>query len=315
MNPVPAAAIPAVAHHRAGLALAAAAAILLSGKVIFVKLLYAHGLDAVDVITLRMLTAGPLFVAVAWWTWDQSPRPSRSDLLRVAGLGFMGYYASSMMDLIGLQYVSAGLERLILFLTPSFVLLLGLILLKRRVRPLQWVSLGIAYAGIVLVFWHEIGTFERPNIALGAVLIALSAVMYAVYLLVSEGLMRRLGMLRMVALAMCASTLFCLIQYPVLRPLTALADFPATVWWLSLANGTVCTALPIFMTMAAVRDIGAGPASQAGMIGPASTLLLAAWLLGEPITLVQLAGTALVTGGILLLSSRRAAPVQNPLVD
>jgi len=219
----------------------------------------------------------------------------------------MGYYASSMLDLISLQYVSAGLERIILFLTPSFVLLLGIVFLRRRVRPVQWLSLALAYAGIVLMFWHELGTFGRPDIAWGASLIAVSSVMYAVYLLLSERLMQGMGAVRLVALAVCVITFLCVAQYPLLRPIDRLLEWPAPVWWLSLANGTVCTALPIFMTMVAVPTIGAGHTTQAGMIGPASTLLLAAWLLNEPVTAIQLVGTALVTVGILMLSSLQPA--------
>lgn len=303
------------ASHRGSLALAAAGAILLSAKVVFVKLLYQHGLDAVDVITLRMLTAGPLFLAVAVRTWRQTPRLRAGDLLHIAGLGFMGYYASSMLDLIGLQYVSAGLERMILFLTPSFVLLLGILFLRRRVRPVQWLSLVVAYAGIALIFQHELSVIGHPNMVWGATLIGISAVMYAVYLLLSEGLMQRIGALRLVALALCVSTVLCLAQYPLLRPVGRLLELPAPVWWLALVNGTVCTALPIFMTMVAVRNIGAGHATQAGMIGPASTLLLAAWLLDEPITAIQLAGTALVTAGILMLSFLQPAPRPDPLAQ
>lgn len=299
--------------HRGSVALAAGGAILLSAKVVCVKLLYQYGLDAVDVITLRMLTAGPLFLVVAVWTWRDLPRLGMGDMLRVAALGFMGYYASSMLDLIGLQYVSAGLERLILFLTPSFVLLLGIVFLRRRVRPVQWLSLAVAYAGIALIFWHELSVIGHPNMVWGATLIGVSAVMYAVYLLLSEGLMRRLGAVPLVSLALCVSTFLCLAQYPLLRPVGRLLELPAPVWWLSLANGTVCTALPIFMTMIAVRNIGAGHASQAGMIGPVSTLLLAAWLLSEPITAIQLVGTALVTAGILMLSSLQPAARPAPL--
>ena len=265
--------------HRGSVALAAGGAILLSAKVVCVKLLYQYGLDAVDVITLRMLTAGPLFLVVAVWTWRDLPRLGMGDMLRVAALGFMGYYASSMLDLIGLQYVSAGLERLILFLTPSFVLLLGIVFLRRRVRPVQWLSLAVAYAGIALIFWHELSVIGHPNMVWGATLIGVSAVMYAVYLLLSEGLMRRLGAVR-------------LAQYPLLRPVGRLLELPAPVWWLSLANGTVCTALPIFMTMIAVRNIGAGHASQAGMIGPVRTLLLAAWLRRHFDAVVPAAGGA-----------------------
>lgn len=301
--------------YRAGVALAALGAVLLSGKVVLVKLLYRYGLDAIDVITLRMLTALPLFIAMALWTAREKPRPRPADWGVIAGLGFLGYYVASMLDLIGLQYVSAGLERMILFLTPTLVLLIGIVFQKRRVSTAQWIALGIAYAGIVLAFVHDLQfTGTGSKVIFGAALIALSAALYAVYLVLSEGIMRRLGALRMVSLAMCVSSALSLLQYPLLRPLHGLADLPAAVWWLSAANGLACTALPVCMTMIAVRQIGAGAAAQAGMVGPASTLALAAIVLGEKITAIQLLGMGLVTCGVLMLgSSRRSASAEAPL--
>lgn len=293
--------------YRAGVALAAIGAVLLSGKVVLVKLLYRYdGVDAIDVLTLRMLAALPLFAAMALWTRNQLPRPSPADWLGIAGLGFLGYYVASMLDLIGLQHVSAGLERMILFLTPSFVLLIGIVFQGRRVSAAQWLALALAYGGIVLAFVHDVQVVGAgPNVAFGASLIVLSATLYAAYLVLSEGLMRRLGALRLVALAMCVSSALCLLQYPFLRPLQLLAEQPAAVWWLSLANGLVCTALPVCMTMIAVRQVGAGPAAQAGMIGPASTLVLAAVVLGEAITGVQVLGMVLVSCGVMTLGSVR----------
>lgn len=298
--------------YRAGVVLAALGAVLLSGKVVLVKLLYRYGVDAIDVLTLRMLIVLPLFAAVALWTLRQQPRPRPADWLGISGLGFIGYYVASMLDLIGLQYVSAGLERMILFLTPSFVLLIGIVFQGRRVGARQWLALALAYGGIVLAFVHDLHAVGGgAHLVFGASLIALSAILYAVYLVLSEGLMRRLGALRLVALAMCVSSVLCLLQYPLLRPLPALAELPAAVWWLSLANGLVCTALPVCMTMIAVRQVGAGVAAQAGMIGPASTLALAAVALGEAITAVQVLGMALVTCGVMMLGSvRRAAAAQ-----
>lgn len=310
MNPSSVAPL-AVPGYRAGVALAALGAVLLSGKVVLVKLLYRYdGVDAIDVLTLRMLAVLPLFAALALWTRNQQPRPSLADWLGIAGLGFLGYYVASMFDLIGLQYVSAGLERMILFLTPSFVLLIGIVFQGRRVCSAQWLALALAYAGIVLAFVHDVHAVGGgSNVAFGASLIALSAALYAGYLVLSEGLMRRLGALRLVALAMCVSSVLCLLQYPLLRPLRLLAEQPAAVWWLSLANGLICTALPVCMTMVAVRRVGAGPAAQAGMIGPASTLVLAAVALGEAITAVQVLGMVLVTCGVMMLGSiRRPSP-------
>ena len=276
-----------------------------SAKAVIAKLLYREGIDAVTLIALRMLLSLPVFLAVAVWTWRRQPRLDARDLGRIALLGLLGYYLSSMLDFLGLQYVSAGLERLILFLTPSFVLLIGLFVLGRSVTRRQWWSLGFAYAGIVLVFWHDVN-LGGPQVALGSALVAGAAISYAIYLLLSGELIARVGSLRLVALAMTVSTVACLLQYALLRPLPGLFEQTLPVWHLSLLNASLCTVLPVFLTMISVGRIGAGPSAQAGMIGPVSTLFLAWWLLGEPITTLQLAGTGLVMTGMLLLSLRQA---------
>jgi len=279
--------------------------VFFSAKAVIAKLLYREGIDAVTLIALRMLLSLPVFLAVAAWTWRRQPRLGARDLGRIALLGLLGYYLSSMLDFLGLQYVSAGLERLILFLTPSFVLLIGLFALGRGVSRRQWLSLGFAYAGIVLVFWHDVN-LGGPRVALGSALVAGAAISYAIYLLLSGELIARVGSLRLVALAMTVSTAACLLQYALLRPLPGLFAQTLPVWRLSLLNASLCTVLPVFLTMISVGRIGAGPSAQAGMIGPVSTLFLAWWLLGEPITPLQLAGTGLVMAGMLLLSLRQA---------
>lgn len=299
------------ATYLAGLSLAALGAVLLSAKAIIAKLLYRHGIDAVTLIALRMLLAGPVFLAVAAWTWRRQPRLSAADLWRIVGLGLVGYYGSSMLDFIGLQYITAGLERLILFLTPSFVLLLGWLLYARPVGSAQLGSLGMAYAGIALVFWHDV-SLGGEAVVLGAGCVFGAAMLYAAYLLYSGELLQRVGTLRLVALAMLVSTVACLVQYALLRPWSGLFDQSAEVWRLSALNAGLCTVLPVFLTMLGVARAGAGAAAQAGMIGPVSTLLLAWWWLAEPITMLQLAGTGLVLVGIVWLSLPtrvRAAPV------
>lgn len=281
--------------------LAGAAAVLLSVKIVSVKLLYRQGLDPVTVLALRMLVAAPFFFAAAAWTWRRAPRPSARDLLHLSGLGLMGFYLSSMLDFMGLTYISAGLERVILFLTPTVVLLLGTLMLGRRVTGRQCLSMAIAYSGILLVFWHEVRFEGGARATLGASLVAMSAISYAVYLVLAERLIHRLGMLRVVSLAMSVSCIACVLQYAVLRPPLSLFEHGPQVWWLSLLNGTLGTAVPVFMTMIAVRNIGSGLAAQAGMIGPMATLFIAWWLLDEPITTLQLLGAATVTMGLSLL--------------
>ncbi|WP_441612726.1 MULTISPECIES: DMT family transporter [unclassified Cupriavidus] len=292
------------ASQRTGLAVAAIGAVLFSGKAIVAKLMYRYDIDAVMVITLRMLFAVPLFMAIGWWQSRRLPPLSWADRGRIVFLGIIGYYLSSFLDFLGLQYITAGLERLILFLTPSFVLLASAVLFKRSISRRQWLSLLFAYIGIVLVFAHDLDV-SGSRVWLGAALVLGSALTYGVYLILSGELVQRIGSLRLVAYAMCVSTACCVVQYLVLgRPLADLLQ-PAPVLWLSAVNSVFCTVMPVSLTMIAVARIGAPMASQAGMLGPVSTLFLGFWLLGEPITGVQLAGSALVMGGIYLLSARR----------
>lgn len=294
-----------------GLALAGAGAVLFSAKAIVAKLLYREGLDAVSLIALRMLLAAPFFLAVAIWTWRREPRLSGRDLARIGTLGLIGYYGSSMLDFLGLQFITAGLERLILFLTPTLVLLLGMLVFRRAVTPRQWLSMAFAYAGIVLVFWHDL-SLGGEAVALGAGLVLAAAMLYAIYLLYSGELLQRVGTLRLVSLAMLFSSVAGLAQYALLRPFPGLFEQNTYVWSLSWLNATLCTVLPVFLTMFGVARAGAGNAAQAGMIGPVSTLFLAWWVLGEPVTLLQLAGTGLVLAGVFLLSARPRPEPMSP---
>jgi drug/metabolite transporter (DMT)-like permease len=287
----------------AGLSIAIAGAVLFSTKAIVAKLLYRYHIDAVTLIAFRMLFSLPVFIAVAVWKMRVGPPLSPQDRWRIAGLGLVGYYLSSYLDFLGLQHISVGLERLILFLTPTFVLLINVMVFKRRVRPVEWAALALAYCGIVLVFVHDLAGGAGSTV-LGSVFVLGSALSYALYLLGTGEMVRRIGSLRLVAYAMCVSSAACLLQFFLLRPASMLVQ-PAEVYWLSLVNGVFCTILPVFMTMAAVQRIGAATASQAGMIGPVSTLFLGALILGEPITSVQLAGTGLVLLGIYLLSLKK----------
>ena len=290
------------AAYLGGLSLAIGGAVLFSCKAIVAKLLYRYHIDAVTLIAFRMIFSLPVFAAIGWWQMRKGPPLTKADRWRLVGLGLIGYYLSSFLDFLGLQYISVGLERLILFLTPTFVLLMSIIYLKQHISRKQWLALCISYAGIVLVFLHDL-TGGASNVALGSMLVLGSATSYAVYLLFTGEMVKRLGSLRLVSYAMCVSSVACIAQFFALRP-AALLIQPAPVYWLSLLNGLFCTVMPVFMTMIAVARIGAGTASQAGMIGPVSTLFLGALILGEPVTSWQLAGTALVLAGIYLLSKK-----------
>ena len=282
------------------MALALFGSIAFSGKAIIVKLAYRHGVDAVTLIMYRMLFALPIFAVMAWWASRGKPPLTRKDWLGVLGLGFTGYYLSSFLDFAGLAYITASLERLILYLNPTLVVVLGWVLYRRGIRWGQALGMLVSYCGVVLVFGHEV-TLQGSHAALGTLLVFLSAVSYAVYLVYSGEMVRRLGSLRLVGLATSVASLCCLLQFVLLRPLSAAVVAPEVIW-LSVLNATLCTAVPVLMVMMAIERVGAGPTAQAGLVGPLSTILMGVWILGEPFTAWLAAGTVLVVAGIYLFS-------------
>jgi drug/metabolite transporter (DMT)-like permease len=283
-----------------GLVLAAVGAFAFSGKAIIVKLAYRHGVDAVTLIMLRMLFALPVFVLMAWWASRGKPALSRQDWWGVLGLGFTGYYLASFLDFAGLQFISASLERLILYLNPTLVLLLGWLLYRRHASRRQVMGMAISYAGVVLVFGHEI-TLQGRDAAWGALLVFLSAAAYALYLVYSGELVKRLGALRLVGLASTVACLCCILQFALLRPLS-LEGVAPQVMWLSVLNATACTAAPVLMVMMAVERIGPGLTAQTGMIGPMSTIVMGVLILDEAFTVWVAMGTALVLAGIYVFT-------------
>jgi drug/metabolite transporter (DMT)-like permease len=283
--------------------------IAFSGKAIIVKLAYRHGLDAVTLIMYRMLFALPLFVLLSWWASRGQAPLTRRDWIAVVGLGFCGYYLASFLDFAGLQYISASLERLILYLNPTLVLALGVFLFKKKVTTRALVAMAVSYSGVLLVFGHELLSANSQTsgqgsaTALGAVLVFGSAVSYAVYLTFSGEEVQRLGALRLTGLATSVACLLCIAQFFLLRPVSAMAVAPEVIW-LSLLNATACTFAPVVMVMLAIERIGATMTAQTGMIGPLATLLMGVVILGEPFTAWIAVGTALVLLGVWLLARR-----------
>lgn len=292
-------------HLATGLLLAAAGSIAFSGKAIIVKLAYRHGVDAVTLIMFRMLFALPLFLALAWWaTYRQGgtarPPLTRADWMGILGLGVTGYYLASFLDFWGLQYITASLERLILYLNPTIVLVLGWVLYQRRITRLQALAMAVSYGGVLVVFGHEAG-LQGPNALLGAALVFGSAISYAVYLVYSGELVQRLGSLRLVGLATSVACVLCLVQFVVLRPLSAALVAPEVIW-LSVLNATLCTFAPVLMVMMAIERIGSGLAAQTGMVGPMSTIVMGVVILGEPFNGWIVVGTVLVLSGVFLVT-------------
>ena len=284
-----------------GLVLAVAGAIAFSGKAIIVKLAYRYGTDAVTVIMLRMLFALPIFAVMAWWAGRGKPALTRADWLGVIGLGFSGYYLSSFLDFVGLQYVTASLERLILYLNPTLVLLLAWLVHRKPFTRMQLAGMAVSYTGVLLVFGQELG-LEGEGTARGATLVFISAITYAGYLVYSGQLVRRLGSLRLVGLATSFACLCCIVQFLLLRPIDVALNLPAPVIWLSVLNATLCTAVPVLLVMMAIERIGPALSAQTGMVGPMSTIAMGALILGEPFTAWIAAGTVLVIAGIFVFT-------------
>lgn len=297
-------------HLATGLLFASLGSIAFSGKAIIVKLAYRHGVDAVTLIMYRMLFALPLFLALVWWAGRSRngvrPAPlTRRDWLGVIGLGVTGYYLASFLDFWGLEYITASLERLILYLNPTLVLVLGWLLYGRRITRLQAVAMAVSYAGVLLVFGHEAGQ-QGPDAALGAALVFASAISYAIYLVYSGELVKRLGSLRLVGLATSVACVLCIAQFALLRPLSSAAVAPEVIW-LSLLNASLCTFVPVLLVMMAIERIGSGLTAQTGMIGPMSTILMGVFILGEPFNAWIIVGTVLVLAGVYLVT-RFGAP-------
>ncbi len=296
---------------RAGLLLALGGATAFSIKAIIVKLSYRYGVDPVTLIMYRMLFALPLFLALWWWAAHHKERAlppfTRRDGAIVLALGFTGYYLASFLDFLGLQYISASLERLILYLNPTMVLLLAWGLHQQPIQRGQLLAMALSYAGIALVFGHELqftAGHLGPHVALGAALVFGSALSYAVYLLFSARVVKRLGALRLTGAASSVACVLCLLQFLLLRPFHV-AVVPAPVLWLSVLNALLGTFVPVLMMMMALQRIGAAQAAQVGMVGPVATIALGVVLLGEPLNGFVVAGTGLVLGGVALLARRR----------
>ena len=284
-----------------GLLLAAAGSVAFAGKAIIVKLAYRYeGMDAVTLIMLRMLLALPLFALLAWWAGRGRPALSWRDRATVVGLGFSGYYLASFLDFAGLAYISASLERLILYLTPTLVLLLSVVVFRQRVHRLQATALAVSYAGVLLVFGRE-ATLQGRDVLLGSALVLGGTLSYAVYMVYSGRAVRRLGALRLTGLATSVACVLCIGQYMLLEPVGALREVPAPVWGLSLLNATLCTFAPVLMVMMAIERIGATATAQVGMVGPLATIAMGVLLLGEPFTPWLVVGTLLVLAGVGLL--------------
>ncbi len=293
--------------------LASLGAILFAAKAIVVKFSYQYGATADVVLTLRMVFSLPIFWLAVWWNQRvSSPEPLiKKDIVKVCAIGLLGYFLSSYLDFLGLHYISAGLERVILYLTPAIVLVLSKFFLKKEIDRRQYWAMVVAYLGIVMVFMHDFNLNDHSAVVLGGVLVFLAAVVYSIYLIFAGELVGRVGSIRLVALASASATVATCIQSLILGA-DQLFVQQSAVYYFALINALFCTFMPMLFIMMAVNRIGSSLTAQAGTIGPVGTAFLGWYFLNEPVSGLQLAGIAVVLIGIAILLSIGNKPSQNP---
>jgi drug/metabolite transporter (DMT)-like permease len=292
----------------AGAVLAFTAAAFFSMKAIFVKLAYLYGVDAVTLLALRMLMALPVLLVAAFWSSrNHAHRLTRRDWINVLFLGFAGYYLSSLLDFMGLAYITAGLERLILFLYPTIVAIISVFLFKKPIGRTGIVALVLSYIGIAIATGHDIeasGDFHR--VLIGGGLIFACTVTYAIYIAGSGQVVGRIGAIRFAALATTVAAACVLIQFAIQNPADALVTQPWQVYMHAAGMALVSTILPIFMTAKAIQMIGAAKVSMIGAVGPVATIFFGWLLLNEQVSIQQIIGAALVLSGVILVARKKA---------
>ncbi len=288
-----------------GSAFAALGALGFAAKSILIKIAYQLApIDSTTLLALRVFFSVPAFLLMAWAGNRDNDRLSWRDRLLLVWLGFNGYYIASFFDFWGLEYVTAALERLILFTYPGIVLVLNSAVFHRKIQKHEYGSLVLSWLGIALVFYNDlIGSKQPGAVWKGASLVLLSSVSYAIYLVGSGRVIGRIGSVRLTGIVVSVASGFTAAHFLLTHPVSSLRQ-PASIYWIAGVLAIFSTILPIYFTSEAIRRIGSNRTSIVASIGPVFTIWLGYLFLNEAVTLTQLAGTALVLGGIVLVSSR-----------
>lgn len=295
-----------VGYRTVGLLLALLGVLSFSIRPVLVKVAYAYARDPVTLLALRMVFSLPFFAVAAWWLERNGPATpiSTRDKWAIVGLGIIGYYLASFFDYLSLQYITAGLSRLIHFTYPTVVVVLGMFFLHKTPRVMEVLALILTYAGLAVMLLSTVEG-QHEFLALGAAMSFGSAVSYAVYLFVGTQVIQRVGSMRFAAYALLVSSFCCILQFFVLRPLDALR-IPAEVYWISFVIATVSTVLPIFAIAEALKRLGANTVAIMCALGPVSAMVLGYLGLEEIMTGRQIFGAALVVLGVVLVTLRPA---------
>jgi drug/metabolite transporter (DMT)-like permease len=289
-----------------GIAFGVVGVLCFSVRPILIKLSYAaHPISPSTLLFLRMMLSLPFFLAIGWWLRKQEPRLTARDWVNVSALGFLGYYGASFLDFLGLQYVGAGVGRLILFLFPTLVLLLSFLFLHKKPTGREILALLVSYAGIALVVSSQVAPSAEGRLFLfGALLIFSGALLYSVYLVAGSQVVKRVGSMRFTAYSMVVSSIPAALQWVILESPSSL-HLPVSVWVYAIVLATLSTVVPVFLQAEALKRIGANHFAIIGAVGPVSVAVTSALGLDEPFTWVQAVGGALVIAGVLLVSLKR----------
>jgi drug/metabolite transporter (DMT)-like permease len=292
-----------------GIAIALCGAVLFSTKAIFVKLAYRDArVDALTLLALRMVFSIPFFLGAATISSNKTTNVKFTGMqwFYVALIGCLGYYVSSLLDFLGLQFVSAGIERLILFIYPTLTLLMSAVIFKEKIKPLQWLALVVTYFGLAIAFFGEMD-FSSPlnnNFLYGSFLIFICAFTYAAYIVGSGKLIPKVGPSKFNSYAMSFACLGVLLHSFAFSDVSLL-DMPARVYGYSFFMAVFATVIPSYLVTAAINRIGSDNAAIVSSVGPVSTILLANLFLNETITAWQLIGTALILIGVLIIGKQK----------
>jgi len=281
-----------------------------STKAIFVKLAYRYGIDSISLLNLRMLFSFPFFLGLALWSSrNQSTdayQLTLKDYRNIFILGLLGYYVASLFDFLGLQYIDASLERIILYLYPTLVLIMSAIFFKKKIKPIHVLALLLTYIGVGFAFLDNLGMEEQKDLIKGGILVFTAAISYAIYLVGSGEILPKVGTVRYNSISMTVACLAVFLHNGIVNRID-IFNFPTPVYWLSIAMALAATVIPTFMIAEGIRVIGSSNASIIGSIGPISTIMLAYIFLGERLGPWQWIGTLFVIAGVLLITFQKRA--------
>lgn len=285
--------------------LAIAGIVMFSAKAVMVKVSYRFDTDVLTILLLRMVFALPFYLVVAYQAARKSDayQMTSKDIVSIIGLGFIGYYAASYFDFYGLKFISASLERLILFVYPTLVILISWIALRKRPSKIQILAIVITYGGIFLAFSNDLDV-SGNGLWKGVILIFFSAFTYAIYLVGSGSMIPRIGPVRFTAYAMIVSCVLVIIHYSIMHTTEVLYQ-PWQIYALGIAMAIFSTVVPSFLISEAIKRMGASNFAIYGSLGPISTIILAIIFLGERLDIYQIAGTVVVIVGVSIINLRK----------